>query len=382
MPARDADLVVVGLGAMGAAVAWQAAARGLDVIGIDARTPPHSEGSTHGRSRIIREAYFEHPQYVPLVRRAYQLWAGLEHAARARLFQACGGLMIGAADGPVVAGTLRAASEHGLTVQTWTAADLRARVPPLQPLDGMLGVFEPRAGVLSPEAGVRAMLAAARMAGARLHTDEPVRRWAALGHGIEVETDSRTVRASTLALAAGPWLPALLGAPALPLQVERVVQYWYTGADPRTFAPAAFPVFLIEAPDGRMLYGLPDQGEGLKLAEHHGGEATTPESVRREVADDEQTAFHAFASRWVSGLPGEPAEASVCLYTNTPDRHFVLDWHPAAAGVYVCSPCSGHGFKFAPAVGEAVAAELAGARAGVDLSPFRLTRFPRFASPL
>lgn len=359
---------------MGAAVAWQAVLRGLTVAAFDAHEPPHTLGSTHGHSRIIREAYFEHPQYVPLVQRAYALWAELEARAGTRLYQACGGLMVGRPGGVLVAGTLRAASEHALPVQTWDASHVRARVSGLAPDDDMVGVFEPRAGVLTPERSVSAMLEQARRAGAHLFLSEPVRRWNATGGHVDVYSDGRHVRAGHLVLAAGPWLASLLGQLRLPLTVERVVQYWYPTTGDERFTPAALPVFLLETPDGRMLYGLPDQGRGLKLAEHHGGASTTGDDVSRTVSSAERALFHAFASRWVRHLPAGPVEDAVCLYTNTPDGDFILDWHPAAPGVFVCSACSGHGFKFAPAIGEAVASVVATGTSPHDLEPFRLAR--------
>jgi sarcosine oxidase len=330
-------------------------------------------GSTHGHSRIIREAYFEHPQYVPLVQRAYALWAELEQTARTRVFQATGGLMIGTPESAVVAGTLRAAAAHNLTVQRWTSAEIRARVPALAPASDMIGVFEPRAGVLAPEAAVSALLAMATSAGATVLTDEPVVEWAVHDAGIDIRSATREIRARQAVLSVGPWLPALARTP-LPLTVERQVQHWYATAHDARFGVGAFPVFLIESPDGRMLYGLPDQGHGLKLAEHHGGVATSPDAVERDVTAAERARFHGFASAWVERLPGPPARSAVCLYTNTPDGDFLLDRHPRSPDVYLCSPCSGHGFKFAPAIGEAVVSELAGEPPSFDLSPFRAAR--------
>jgi sarcosine oxidase len=371
----SADLVVIGLGAMGGAIAWRAARRGLTVVGIDARRPPHALGSTHGHSRIIREAYFEHPQYVPLVRRAYALWAELEHAAHTRLFHPTGGLMIGAADSPVVTGTLRAAGEHGLAVQVWSAAEIRDRVPALVPAGDMVGVFEPRAGVLAPERAVTAMLQCAAAAGATLRTDEPVLDWLQADRRVVIRTATGEYTGRHAVVAAGAWLPSLAEGLSVPLGVERQVQYWFATEGDTRFATGALPVFLIQTPGGRMLYGLPDQGQGLKLAEHHGGTTASPDVVDREVQADEQARFLALASPWIDRLPGTPADRSVCLYTNTPDGDFVLDRHPAAPDVYVVSACSGHGFKFAPAIGDAVVSELAGEPAGIDLSPFRLSRF-------
>lgn len=375
MPFQDVDLAVIGLGAMGAAVAWQAAARGLSVVGFDALEPPHDRGSTHGHSRIIREAYFEHPQYVPLVQRAYTLWAELEQLAGTRLFHACGGVMVGPPAGAIVEGTRRAASLHGLTTQVWDTAELGLRMPALRPEAGMVAVFEPRAGVLTPERAVTAMLQASRRAGGTLYTSEPVTAWEPIADGVEVRSEKRRVRARRMVLATGAWLPELSAAPALPLVVERMVQYWYdTSGDP-VFQAARFPVFLLEAPDGRVLYGLPDQGHGLKLAEHHGGATVGPSTVDREVSPEEMRRFHAFAARWVSRLPEAPMSAKVCLYTNTPDGDFILDWHPEAAGVFLCSACSGHGFKFAPVIGEIVAAAAAGDTPRLDISPFTVERF-------
>ena len=325
MPDQQVDLAIVGLGAMGAAIAWQAALRGLSVAGFDALDPPHPHGSTHGHSRIIREAYFEHPQYVPLVQRAYALWGELEASARVRLLQATGGLMIGRPGRTVIPGTLRAAAEHGLAVQTWTPSEVRTRVPALLPDQDMIGLFEPRAGVLAPERAVSAMLDQARRAGASLHLSERVRGWSSEPGHIDVHTVSRHVRAGRLVLAAGSWLPSILADLTLPLTVERVVQYWYPTAGDDRFAPARFPIFLLEAPDGRILYGLPDQGLGLKLAEPHGGSTTTADSVDRAISSEQTARFHVFATRWVRDLPVGPVEASVCLYTNTPDGDFILD---------------------------------------------------------
>ena len=366
---------MVGLGAMGAAVAWRAALRGLRVAGFDARRPPHAEGSTHGHSRIIREAYFEHPQYVPLVQRAYTLWAELEAASRVRLFQATGGLMIGAPDGLVVSGTLRAARAHDLAVQTWTSAEIRQRVPALRPEPGMVGVFEPRAGILAPEKAVSAMLGQAATLGARFAMDEPVLEWAAGDTGVVVRTSTQEVRSAAVVLAAGAWTTALARGLQLPLAVERQVQYWYPTAGDARFAPGALPVFLVDAPDGETLYGLPDQGRGVKLARHHGGAIVSADAVDREVGAGERSRFHALASRWVGDLPPAATEVAVCLYTNTPDGDFVLGRHPASPAVYVCSACSGHGFKFAPAVGDVVVSELVDGVTLEALAPFRPSRF-------
>ena len=316
---------------MGAAVAWQAALRGLTVAAFDAHEPPHALGSTHGHSRIIRELYFEHPQYVPLVQRAYALWAELEAKAGTRLYQACGGLMVGRPGGVLVAGTLRAASEHALPVQTWDASQVRARVSGLAPDDDMVGVFEPRAGVLTPERSVSAMLEQARRAGARLFLSEPVRRWTATGGHVDVYSDGRHVRARHLVLAAGPWLASLLGQLRLPLTVERVVQHWYPTSGRRALHAGGVPG--LSAGDARWSHaatGCPIRAVASSSPSITAGPSTTGDDVSRTVSSAERAIFHAFASRWIRDLPAGPVEDAVCLYTNTPDGDFILDWHPAA----------------------------------------------------
>ncbi len=355
--------------------AWRR--RDVRVVGLDRYHPPHALGSTHGRSRIIREAYYEHPHYVPMVQRAFGLWAELEAESRTRLYQPTGGLMIGPADGPLVSGARTSAARHGVPVQVWSRDELAARVPALTPPADAIGLFEPRAGVLDPERAVSALLSSATARGADLRFDAAVADFEVGDDGVMVRTAAgERFEAERLVLAAGGWMTTLLPDLALPLAVERAVQYWFhTGGDAR-YAPGALPIFLLEAPDGRMLYGLPDQGHGLKLAEHHNGEQSTADAIRRDVSPAEPEQFLEFAAPFVPGL-GAPSATAVCFYTNTPDEHFILDRHPQHDRVYLVSACSGHGFKFAPAIGELVADEIAGRAPFTDLAPFRLSRFAR-----
>jgi sarcosine oxidase len=361
---------------MGAATAWQLARRGLSVVGFDAFRPPHQMGSSHGRSRIIREAYYEGPAYVPLVQRAYELWHELEAARRKHLLTICGGVMIGDPSGPLIAGARESARLHGLPVEEWSSADISARVPALRPGGGMIGLFEPRAGVLSPERSVQAMLDEAAALGADLRFDTPVATVSPDDVSVTIETQAAEPASARLAVcAAGSWLPALLPDLALPLTIERAVQYWFGPANDDRFAPSQFPIFLLETPDDRFLYGLPDQGDGLKLAEHHGGQVSSRDDVNRRVDADEAHRFRAFVETYFPTLPGGPVDASVCTYTNTPDGHFILDRHPAHPNLFLVSACSGHGFKFAPAIGELVADTLTGGDTRVDASVFGIDRF-------
>ena len=377
MSGQRSDVIVVGLGAMGAALAWRLARRGVRVVGLDRYHPPHALGSTHGRSRIIREAYYEHPHYVPMVQRAFGLWAELEAESRTRLYQPTGGLMIGPVDGPLVSGARTSAARHGVPVQVWSRDELAARVPALTPPADAIGLFEPRAGMLDPERAVSALLSSAAARGADLRFDAAVTGFEVVDGGVTVRTEAgERFEADQLVMAAGGWMTMLLPDLALPLVVERAVQYWFHTAGDARYAPGALPIFLLEAPDGRMLYGLPDQGHGLKLAEHHNGETSTADAIRREVSPAEPEQFLEFASPFVPGL-GAPSATAVCFYTNTPDEHFILDRHPRHDRVYLVSACSGHGFKFAPAIGELVADEIGGRAPFTDLTPFRLSRFAR-----
>jgi sarcosine oxidase len=250
----------------------------------------------------------------------------------------------------------------------------------LTPADGMIALFEPRAGVLNPELGVSAMLTRAAAHGAELRFDTVVTGWDTRAGGVAVVTGSEEVIARPGVFAAGGGLPSFVPDLEVSLTVERAVQYWFSPAEDDRFTPAKLPIFLLETNDERWLYGLPDQGAGVKLAEHHHGELATPDTLRREVSPDERAAFRALAAPYVSGLAPMPSDVSVCFYTNTPDEHFLIDRHPRCSAAYVISACSGHGFKFAPAIGELVAEELSG-RVAAELEPFRLRRFGAMQDP-
>jgi sarcosine oxidase len=366
------DVAVVGLGALGSAAAYHLAARGQRVLGLDRHAPPHALGSSHGGTRIIREAYFEHPLYVPLVQRGYELWAALERESGRSLLRITGGLNLGRPGGVLVAGARRSAEEHGLPHGLLDAAEVRARYPALHPDDGMVGVWEPRAGILDPEACVAAHLEAAASRGASLRYDEPVLRWSADAHGITVASARGEHRARRVIFAAGAWIRSLLPDLHLPVTVERQVQFWFSTRDRAdAFAPERCPVHLWELDGGRYFYGVPDLGHGVKLAMHHGGDVTDPDRVRRAVGDDEVAALRTLIRRYVPAADGPLLDAAVCLYTNTPDGRFWIDAHPTHPGVLVASACSGHGFKFASAIGEILADLVTRGETGFDIAPFR-----------
>lgn len=361
------DVCVVGLGAAGGQAAWQLARRGRRVIGLDRFDPPHDRGSSHGRSRIIREAYFEGAAYVPLVRRAYELWAELERASGAELLRITGGLWLGAPAGDMVAGCLAAAHAHDVAVRVLDAGGVRDEFPMFAVPDELVGVHEARAGVLRPEAAVAAALALARAAGADLRTGEAVLGWEAIPGGVRVRTAAGSCEAAHLILAAGAWTPELAPAIAGALTVERQMAVWLREAEP---IAGPMPVWFWDAGPGVAVYGFPPSDGTLKLALHHHGEPTTADTVDRRPDEHHAQVVRELGTRLLGPAAGPVAEASVCLYTNTPDEHFAIGPLPGEDRVTLVSACSGHGFKFASAVGEAAADLADGAEPRVPLDAF------------
>ena len=374
----DYDVIVVGLGAMGSAAAYHLALRGKRLLGLDRFRPPHDQGSSHGRTRIIREAYFEHTLYVPLVRRAYELWAELERESGQQLFLQTGGLMIGPPGGVLVTGAKRSAEDHKLQQEVLSAAELRRRFPVFEPTNDMVAVWEPRAGILFPERAIQTQLELAERLGAELEFEQPALKWEPDGQGVRVSTGSRWYRAHQLLLSAGGWMSSLLLNLPLPLQVERQVQCWFAPAShPQLFQPTHFPIFILEHAPNRFFYGFPNLGDGVKAAIHHEGEITQPELLRRQAQPEDIAPVKALLTRFLPAAAGALRSTVVCMYTNTPDAHFILGYHPHCAQVLIASPCSGHGFKFAPVIGELAALLLDGQATAFDLSLFAPDRFVR-----
>jgi sarcosine oxidase len=370
------DVIIVGLGAMGSAAAYHLSGRHARVLGIDRFAPPHDRGSSHGKSRIIREAYFEHPLYVPIVQRAYECWRELEQVSGRHVLRQTGGLMLGQSDGSVVAGALASARQHGLPHEELTASDVSRRVPAFCLPPEQCGVWEPRAGMLEPEAAIAAHLSVAQARGAELRLNEPVLSWSAFSDGVAVTTTEGTYTARHLILSAGAWISQLLPELTRPLVVERNVLYWFRPRrNPERFGPDAFPIFIAEYDPGHFWYGFPDVGDGLKVALHHDGEHTTADTVRRDVDADEIAAVRSLLQRFLPDANGDLLETAVCLYTNAPDDHFIIDRHPDHPAVVIASPCSGHGFKFSSTIGEILADLVTAGRSRFDLSPFAITRF-------
>ena len=351
------DAIVIGLGALGSAAAYHLARRGQRVLGLEQFAPGHTRGSSHGESRIIRLAYFEHPDYVALLRRAYTLWEALQQEAGEELLRSTGGLFVGSADGDVFAGSLQSARLHSLPHEVLDAAALRRRYPIFRPADDEVALYEPGAGVLFPERCIAAHLRLAVTAGATLHFDTPVTHVQPLADGVEVRTTGGRYRAARVVVTAGAWLGTLLADVRLPVQPERNVVFWLEpNTEPERFQAGRFPIFIWDCGEAGAFYGLPHVGRpGVKVARHHSGEVVDPDRVRREVDVADEAPVRAFVRGCIPALDGPVAGSIVCLYTNTPDGHFVLDRHPQLPAISFAGGCSGHGFKFASVIGEALA---------------------------
>jgi sarcosine oxidase len=350
------DAIVLGIGGVGSASLYHLARRGARVLGIDRFTPPHDRGSTHGHTRVIRQAYFEHPNYVPLLRESYREWRELESHVGKKHFHQIGLVEIGPPDGVVVPGVLRAAEEHGLAVEPLAAAEVEARWPGLRAGKELVGVFEPTAGYLLVEDCVQAHLDAARAAGAEVRFDTEVVTWSARANDVRVKTAvGDEFSASRLIISAGAWASRILTDLKLALVVRRKSLFWFQADGPR-LEPSRMPVFLFEVPEG-VFYGFPKlDGRGVKVAEHSGGRVVhDPAAVDRTIDADEQHRLESFLARHLPDVSRHVTDHAVCLYTMSPDEHFIVDVHPQHVNVAFAAGLSGHGFKFVPVLGRALA---------------------------
>ncbi len=350
------DVIVVGTGGIGSATLWQLGKRGLRALGLDRFRVAHDRGSSHGQTRMIRQAYFEHADYVPLVRLAYDRWDELARRTQKTLYRTTGLLEVGPRDGVVVPGVLAAAAQHGLEVEELSAGEAEARFAGFRVPEAMAAVVEREAGFLFVEDCIVACVDEARRLGAELRTGVQVRSWRREGNGVVVETDTDRFHAGHLIITAGPWAADLLSELRIPLQVRRKPLYWYKTSEPAHGVDAGCPSFLYELPEG-VFYGFPALDDrGLKMGQHSGGRTVLdPLKVDREVDAEDQQRVEDFAAGHLPGVSRTCMDHAVCMYTMTPDEHFVLDRHPEHPQVALAAGLSGHGFKFAPVLGEALA---------------------------
>jgi sarcosine oxidase len=368
------DTIVVGLGAIGCAALRTLAKRGVRVLGIERYALGHDLGSSHGETRMIRLGYFEHPSYVPLLRRTYALWRELEAQANTKLLHITGIAEMGLPDSDVVSGTLAASRLHDLPHEVLSANEAMKRFPAFRLPEDFVCVVQPDGGFVAVEAAMTVMIEQAKAAGAEVWAETIVQSVTPAGAGVRIATSRGDFEAKTVIVAAGPWVSRLV--PGLPLHVTRQVMTWFTPREPAQFEPGRFPVFLMRTPHGNH-YGFPSiDGTTVKIAKHHHlDETVDPETVDRTVSAQDEAAIRAAVTAHIPAADGLLAHAKTCLYTMTPDHDFIVDLAPGAPNIVVASACSGHGFKFAPVMGEILADLATAATTTHDISRFRLARF-------
>lgn len=393
---KVADVVVIGLGAMGSASAYQLARRGLKVVALDRFSPPHDQGSSHGATRVTRQAIGEGDIYVPFALRSHEIWREIEAETGEDLLLACGTLVVSTERSTAVhhgkpdflAQTLAAARDFGIPHEELTASEISARYPQLSLAGDEHGYFEPGGGLLYPEACVGAQIVLARRHGAEIRTDETVVAVMPAGAGVRVVTDRDVYEAGQAVLAAGAWTADIGGPSLASLEIHRQVMFWFEAESPAAYAPERCPVFIWMHGDGPAdyFYGFPiAPGQpGVKVAtEVYHAALARPELVDRRVSPADAAAMHAtHVHGRLTGVTSVCAKSASCFYTVTPDADFVIDHHPETERMLVVSACSGHGFKHSAAIGEAVADLVADGRSRIDLSRFGLARLAERAAGL
>jgi len=376
MSRTDHDVIVLGVGGVGAATTYELARRGLDTLGLERYDVPHGRGSSHGVTRIIRLAYYEDPAYVPLLRRAYDRWHRLEAAHGSRLLHRIGSISAGREGSGVISGVRRSCAEHSIPNTELSAVELRERYPGYRLPEDHVAIHQADGGYLLSEEGIVAHVEAAHREGATVRARETVESWTASESGVRVETDRGEYTAERLVVTAGAWAASQLPGLADLLVPERQVLGWFQPSSPERFAPESFPVFVHEADEGHF-YGFPVVSvPGFKLGRyHHRGETGTPEELRREPDREDERLLREYTERYFPDAAGPTMRLSTCTFTNTPDEHFVVDTHPDHENVVVGAGFSGHGYKFASVLGEVLSDLVVDGESDRPIEPFRLSRF-------
>jgi sarcosine oxidase len=393
MPSHhSADVVIVGLGAMGSAALYQVARRGVRAIGVDQFEPPHDRGSSHGESRITRQAIGEGDAYVPFALRSHEIWRELEAETGRSLFEATGGLILGRASGAAIHGqtdfvgnTIGAAKRFGIAHEVLSPDEVGRRFPQFGLVGDETCYYEPGAGFLRPELCISTQLDQARLRGAIVHPGRTVRSITADDHGATVVTDSGTYSAGHVIVTAGAWTAQLLGdAYRKVLRVCQQTMYWFAPENGNDFAPGRFPIFIWRhgPEEDDHFYGFPVVGDGVKVATEQFAVTTMPDATRAasgplssETEAEARQMHQTHVRQRLAGVSDRCLRSVTCLYTVTPDFGFIIDRHPDWDRVLVASPCSGHGFKHSAAIGAALAERVIDGRSRIDLTPFSLGRF-------
>jgi sarcosine oxidase len=371
------DVIVAGVGGMGSAACWHLAQRGQRVLGLERFDLGHSMGSSHGMTRIIRLAYFEGSHYVPMVRRAHELWAETGRKAGMQLLHVTGSIDIAPEGAGFVESARQSCIEHDLPHETLDRAEIMRRFPAFALPEGQIGLWQPDGGFVASERAIFAHVGLAQAAGATIRANEPVLEWSVTGHGgVRVTTAKGQYTAGRLVLTSGAWMDTLNTALAPHLKTVRQAIGWYSVKDPEPFRIGKMPVFILTVEEGNF-YGFPLwEHPGFKIGgPHFAREQLDASDPSRTPSERQVRMLGTAVARYFPHATTEPLAIKGCLYTVTPDEHFVIDTIPGAEQVVFASCCSGHGYKFASAIGEILADLSAKGQSAFDLSHFSLKRF-------
>lgn len=373
------DVIVIGVGAMGSATCFELARRGARVLGLEQFHIAHDRGSSHGYTRLIRLAYYEHADYVPLLRRAYENWRTIEAIGGEQILFITGGIYCGPPHGELVSRSASAARQHGIDHQLLDRAQIAKRFPQFRLPDDFIALVEPAAGFVRPELAIRTYVDQARLAGAEIRENEPVRSWSSMDDRITVATDVKTYTADRIVVTSGAWTSKLVADLGIHLTVTRQLLGWMRPLDPAAFAPDRFASWAVEQPDGSLYYGVPlnEFEPGLKIAHHKPGSPTDPDQVLRETTEADADLMMRMTRDVLPAAAGSIAQMRICLYTNSPDSHFILGPHPRDRRILLACGFSGHGFKFASVMGEVMADLATTGRTDLPIDFLSPTRFAR-----
>ena len=369
------DAIVIGVGGMGSATLYQLAQSGCRVLGLEQFGIPHAFGSSHGSTRIIRLAYSEGPEYVPLLRDAYRYWRELEEVSGKSILRVTGGLDVGPAGGWTIEGSRQSCREHGLAFEEFDAAEVNRRFPGYRLPDSLRAIYQPDGGYVRSEVAIEAYAAAARALGARIVTEAPVRGWERRPGGLCVHAAGERYETRKLVVTAGPWVGTLLPDLQAVCRPERQVMLWTAPRQADLFEPGRFPVFNMESPTGRY-YGFPDdRGEGFKIGKyyHLRQQVGDPNRLDRECHPEDEAVLREGVAAYFPEANGASRRMAACMFTNTPDTDFILDRAPGMDGVFVAAGFSGHGFKFCSVIGRILADYCLDRPPQWNLGRFRLT---------
>ena len=385
------ETIVIGLGAMGSASVYQLSKKNNKFLGLDQFAPPHKLGSTHGETRITRQAIGEGEEYVPLSLRSYEIWEELERKTGKNLLTITGGLIVGSDSAQSLHGsrrflqtTIDTARKFNISHSVLTSDELKERFPQFRIEDNYIGYYEDKAGFLRPELCVETQIELARQQGARINFNEKVRQLVPLTDGsVEVRTDKGIYNANKVIVSAGPWITEIFPEYTDLFKVYRQVLYWFDLPEnsPTEYLPENFPVFIFVGTGENDIYGFPaidGSNGGLKVAFEEYVTDTTPEKINREITEEEtKRAYNKYIARHLPELNNKCVKAAACLYTVTSDSRFVIDTHPEHLNIIIASPCSGHGFKHSAAIGEALSELAINGKSNFDLSAFKISRFTK-----